>query len=75
MAKTTIFILKKDLPTINAGRVIELSMDGKMGFPKMMELEKSNVSYGFHIDVLRGEKDWFEETEFDPSKQPTMVQE
>ena len=58
------FILKKDLPTIRAGRVIELSRDGKMGFPILMSVEHA-VSYGFPINVLREEKEWFQEVELD----------
>ena len=58
----TIFILKKDLPTIKAGRVIKLSKDGKMGFPILMSVEEQHVvSYGFPIDVLKEEKEWFGE--------------
>jgi hypothetical protein len=61
----SIFILKKDLPTIKAGRIIKLSKDGTMGFPILMSIEeKHSVSYGFHIDILREEKEWFEEHEF-----------
>ena len=62
------YILKKDLPTIMAGRVIELSKDGSYGTPKMMNIEeKSCVHYVFPISILESEKDWFELFEFDSS--------
>lgn len=60
MKKIT-YLLKKDLPTIKAGRVIELSKDGKSGTPMLMNIEKNNYAqYVFPIHVLKTEKDWFE---------------
>lgn len=65
MIKTT-FLLKKDLPTIKAGRIIELSTDGKYGYPRLMSVEKnSSVGYLFPINVLKSEKEWFELLEDD----------
>jgi hypothetical protein len=60
------FILKKDLPTIKAGRVIKLSKDMKTGSPILMSIEEKNsVNYVFTIDVLKNEKDWFEIFDYD----------
>jgi len=60
------FILKKDLPTIKAGRVIKLSKDGKTGSPILMSIEENKlVNYVFTIDVLKDESDWFEIFDYD----------
>ena len=70
----TIFILKKDLPTIKAGRVIKLSKSGKMGFPILMSVEEQHVvSYGFPIEVLKEEKEWFDEATGDNEIAPAPV--
>jgi len=57
MSDIKAFILKKDLPSIKAGRVIQLSEDGVVG----QLYYAGNVIYAFSIDVLKNEKDWFEE--------------
>ena len=67
------FLLKKDLPTIRAGRVIKLSDDGKFGSPILMNVEKNtSVLYMFPIDILINDKDWFEEFEFDGIGMPKI---
>lgn len=67
------FLLKKDLPTIRAGRVIKLSDDGKFGSPILMNVEKDKcVLYIFPIDVLINDKEWFESFEFDGTDMPEI---
>lgn len=74
MNNKTIFILKKDLPTIRAGRVIRLTDDGKIGIPVLMSVEEEySVAYAFSIDTLRQEKDWFEESEQINGIAPQMI--
>lgn len=67
------FILKKDLPTIKAGRIFVLSNDGLIGVPIVMDIEREYlVKYEFPVNVLNDNPDWFEEFEFNPNEQPTM---
>lgn len=74
MKKTT-YILKKDLPTIKAGRIIELSKDGNFGAPILMTVEEENtVNYIFPINILNNENEWFELFEYDTTKQPISIQ-
>ena len=68
MKKTT-YLLKKDLPTIKAGRIIELSKDGSFGRPVLMSIEeKDSVHYIFPISVLKNEYNWFELLEYDTNE-------
>lgn len=61
------YVLKKDLPTIKAGRIIELSKDGKYGTPILMSIEANScVHYMFPINILKNEKEWF--SKLDSSK-------
>ncbi len=68
--KKTQFLLKKDIPTIKSGRIINLSEDGKFGSPILMEVEKKDcILYMFPIEIMRNNKDWFEELIHDTSEE------
>jgi hypothetical protein len=62
-----VFMLKKDLPTIKSGRVIELSLDGKTGSPILMSIEDKCL-YVFPIDILERETEWFQLLEYDTNE-------
>ncbi len=68
--KKTQFLLKKDIPTIKSGRIINLSEDGKFGSPILMEVEKKDcILYMFPIEIMKNNKDWFEELVHDTSEE------